>query len=440
MIARTVYLAAVLLATAALAADRVTAQEGGLRGSLTLTPGLQYDDDTLSARLGLAARLQSETRTQRLSLSFDGALDSAETSGQLNGLRDPRLSLAYEIDNRNAAFGADVSYRRSEVDSLFLEGDPDDELLVLDEGQREDIRVGTRLSFGREAPFGGTLDLSYREQRYIDTADPTLLDEKSLSAGLSLRFSIDRRLTTTVTARLSETDVAGSGADQRSESFTLGAELAVNASLLTSASIGGSRVTDTIGGVDVVQSGLTYGFAAVRDLPDGTLSAEVDSSITAAERLTKARVEREIDLPRGALSLGAGLGKIGSDEAQALFSLAWEQETSAATLGLSLDRDLVVNRDGDSAVDSRLRLSWNRELDSLSRLGASLNWRETERLDPGTRDARQASITISWGRDLTRDWAIRSSYTHRWTRETGSADRTEESVFIGLERTFQWRP
>lgn len=432
------YITAALLGAAALTPDPAAAQDGGLTGTLSLTPGFLYEDNQSSAQLGFSAGLQAQTKNQRFSLSLNGAIDSADRAG--SGLNEPRLNLSYGIENRNTAIDTSLSYRRTDIDSLFLEEDLGQEILVLDEGQREDLSVRAALSFGREAPFGGTLNLSHRQLNYLDTTDPSLLDEQTQSADLSLRFEIDRRLTATLEAQVTETDEDGLlGVDQRRESLTVGLDMEVNPALTTSVSMGPSRITDTVGGIDTVQQGFSYALSAVQALPNGSLSGRIDSSITSAGRLTSIRFGRQLDLPRGALRFGAGLTRDSSTETRPLVSVVWQQETPSSTFGLTLDSALEISRDGERAVNNRLRLSWAKELDSLSSVSASLTVRDTDRLDPGTVDTRQASLSLSWSRDLTQDWALRTSYTHSWTREDGRPDDSDNSVFLGLERSFQWR-
>lgn len=432
------YIAAALLGAAALVPGPAAAQDGGLSGTLSLTPGFLYEDDQSGVQLGFGASLQAQTRTQRFSLSLNGAFDSADRSE--SNLSDPRLNLSYGIENRSTALETALSYRRSDIDTLFLEDDLGQEILVLDEGQREDLSVSAALSFGRDAPFGGALNLSHRQLNYLNTTDPSLLDSETQSAGLSLRFEIDRRLTATLAAQVTETDEDGLlGTDQRSESLSVGLDMLVNPALTTSIRMGPSRVTDTFGGIETVQSGFSYALSAVQALPNGTVSGQIDSSITSAGRLTTARIDRQLDLPRGALRFGAGLSRVNNTDTQPLVSIGWQQQTPVATFGLLLDSALAVSSDGERAINNRLSLSWTRELDSLSSISASLTVRDTDRLDPGTVDSRQASLSLSWRRDLTQDWALRTSYTHSLTREDGRPDDSDNRVFLGVERSFQWR-
>ena len=431
-----------LAGAAALAASSGAAQqEGGVTAGLTLTPGIHYEDKRFSPWLGFGAEVQTQTRTQSLALSFNTALDGSDLfSGLSDSLRDPRLNLSYSLENRNTALEATLSYRRSKISQLFLAEVLDEEFLILDEGQRADLNSTAALTFGREAPFGGVLDLRYGQRRYSGISDPRLRNEDSRAAGLSLRFDIDRRIRMTLAARISETDVAGDGTDQRRESLSLGAELAASPTLTTSLRIGTSRITETTGGVAQVRDGVTWGVSAEQEMPNGVLSGQIDSDLTAAGRLRTARLDRSMDLPRGTLRYGVGITQQPGGKLTPIASLGWQYTTRAANFQLSYDRSLRVARAGESGIDDRLGLSWQQEIDSLSQLGLDVTLRRTERLDAGERDSQQASLSLNWQRDLTQDWVLRSSYTHRWTRDAGSRDTRDNIVFLGLERRFQWRP
>lgn len=430
------------MGAAALAASPGAAQqEGGVTAGLTLTPGVHYEDERFSPRLGFGAEVRTQTRTQNLALSFNTALDGTDLSSDLSdSLRDPRLNLSYSLENRNTAFETTMSYRRSKISRLFLAEVFDEEFLVLDEGQRSDLNTTAALTFGREAPFGGVLDLRYGQIRYSGTSDPGLRNEDSRAAGLSLRFDVDRRIRMTLAARISETDVAGDGTDQRRESLSLGTELAVSPTLSTSLRIGTSRITETTGGTEQVRDGVTWGLTAEQELPNGSLSGQIDSDLTAAGRLSTARLDREMDLPRGTLRFGGGVSQQDGGKLTPIASLRWQHAIPTASFQMSYDRSLRVTRAGESGIDNQLGLSWQQEIDPLSQLGLSMTLRQTERLDAGASDTQQASLSLSWQRDLTQDWALRASYTHRWTRDAGSRDTRENNLFLGLERSFQWRP
>ncbi|MBE0414342.1 hypothetical protein [Yoonia sp.] len=431
------YLAAGLCGAAIIGTAQ--AQDGGAQAGLTLSPGLSYEDEETRARLGFGARFDSITPTQRFGLAFDGAFDSGYDDIR-DSLRAPRLALTYGMESRASALDARLSYQRDRISTLVFSDDLDSDFLVTGTGQRADLNASTSLTFGREAPFGGTVDLGYRSRDYQDTADPTLLDEETRSAGVALRFVIDPRLTARLGARVSQTDEDAPGTDQRRVSLNTGIDIAVNPALDASLTIGTTRITDTGPlGRDTTE-GATAALSATQDMPNGTLSGRITTNVTTGGRLTTLEVDRALDLPRGTLSFGAGLGQIDDGDLQTLARLSWREQAPRAEYGVSLDHRLAVDRDGDSAINSQISLSWQQELDTLSRFGADLSLRDTNRLDAGAADTRQTSLSLSFRRDLTPDWGLRTSYTHRWSRETGTADSDDSTVFIGLERGFQWRP
>lgn len=434
------YIAATLLGATFLGAMPTSAQEAGLGAAATLTPGVLYEDERLRARLNFGAQITAATRNQRLALDFNGALESERGGSVSDSLRDPRLELSYGLESRQSELEANISYRRARISSLAFDDDLTNDLLVIDDGQREDLNLSTALTFGREASFGGTVNLGYRQRTYLDTTDPSLEDEETRSAGVVLRFEIDKRSTVTLSGRILETQVQDTGLDQQSESLTVGVEQAVTPTLVVSASIGASRITDTIGGFQATREGASYTLSAVQEQPNGTLTGRIASDITAGGRVSTARVERRLELPLGSLNLALGVGKAGDSTPQPLASLSWLHEMPRATFALALDQAIAVDREGERAVNSQISFNWQQELDSLTSLSAGLNLRETDRLDIGNPDSQQASLTLSLQRTITQDWALRSSYTHRRSRVSGSSDSSEDTFFLGVERGFQWRP
>ena len=418
----------------------VQAQDsGGTQAELTLSPGLFYEDDETRGRLGFGTTYETATRNQRFTFGFDGAFDSGYDD-IADSLRSPRLTMSHGLESRTTALNTQVSYRRDQIDALVFDDDLGSDFLVIGTGQRADLNSSTSLTFGRDAPFGGTVDLGYRTRSYLDTVDPTLLDEETRSAGLALRFAIDPRLTARLSGTVAETDVDGPGTDQRRTSLNAGLDMAVSRTLDASFTVGTTRITDTYPLGSETTEGGTVTLSATRALPNGTLSGRISSDVTAGGRLTTLEVDRAFDLPGGGtLGFGGGIGQIDTGDLQTQARLSWTGETPTAQYTVTLDRALAVNSDGDGAVNSRIGLSWQQDLDRVSSLGTGLSLRDTNRLDTGP-DSTQANLSLTWRRDLTQDWGVRTTYTHSWSRETGAADTDDSTLFLGFERDFQWRP
>ncbi len=412
---------------------------GGTQAGLTLSPGLVYDDEKTRARLGLGATYETTTRNQRLTFGFDGAFDSGY--GDISdSLRTPRVNLSYALENRSTALETELSYRRAEINKLIFDDDLDSELLAVGTGQRSDLATSARLSFGRDAPFGGTFDVGYRQRSYLNTVDPSLLDEEIRSAGLSLQFTIDPRLVVGLSGQVSETDVDGLGTDQRRKSLSAGLDMAVSPSLDVSLTFGTSQIVNTgpLGSNTI--EGTTASLSATRARPNGTIVGRISTDVTAGGRKTSIQVDRALDLPRGGtLSFGGGVGQINNSDLQTQVRLAWLGETPTAQYGVRLDRALAVDRDGDTAINSQISLSWQQDLNQVSTFGAALALRDTERLGSGT-DNSVVNLSLTWQRELTQDWGVRSTYTHQWGQKTATSDTNEHTVFLGVERSFQWRP
>lgn len=412
---------------------------GGTQAGLTLSPGLFHEDEKTRARLGLGATYETATRNQRFAFGFDGALDSGYDN-ITDSLRTPRVNLSYALESRAIALDTQLNYRRAKISTLVFDDNLDSDFLVVGTGERSDLDTSVSLSFGREAPFGGTFDLGYRQRSYLNTVDPTLLDEDTRSAGLSLQFAIDRRLTARLSGRVAETDVDDSGTDQLYRSLNAGLDMAVSPTLDVSLTFGLTRITDTSPFGSNTTQGPAATLSADRARPNGTMSGRISTDVTAGGRQTSLRVDRTLDLPRGGtLGFGGGIGQINNGDPQTLLRLFWGDETPTAQYGVTLDRALAVSRDGETAINSQISLSWQQDLDRVSTLGAGLSLRDTDRLDAGA-DSRQVNLSLTWRRDLTQEWGVRSTYTHRWSEQTGAADTNDHTVFLGFERGFEWRP
>lgn len=418
----------------AIAQDNAGAQIG-----LTLSPGFVYDDDEGRARLGFDTAYETTTRNQRFLLGLDGAFDSGYEELD-ESLRSPRLRLSYGRESSATEVTAQLSFQRDTIDALVFDDNLDRDFLESGTGLRTDLNASLGLTFGRSAPFGGSVDLGYRSRGYPDADDPRLLEEETANAGLSLRFTIDPRVTARVSGRFSETDVENPGTDQRRTSVNAGLDLAVSRTLDVSLALGATKVVSTSPVDTETNEGASSSLTAVRALPDGTLSAAIASDLTAGGRLSTLRVDRAFDLPDGAtLGFGAGIGQVDENDVQTLVRLSWSGETRTGGYSVRVDRTLAVNNEGDSALNSIVSLSWRQDLNRVSSFRTGLSLRDTTRLDDGA-DQTQANLSLGWRRDLTEDWGVRATYTHRWTQEEGADETEDYTVFLGFEREFQWRP
>lgn len=413
-----------------------TELESGLEVTFSYTERLLWDDGDASARSDLGLSLTSETRTQRFAFSVNSSLDKTTSDFSWE---DTSADLRYGIENRNAVLEFDARYLRTDADSLTFDEDLGDGTLVLDEGDREDIRSNVLFEFGRAAPFGGTLRLGYAETNYIDTSSTSLIDSTTQTLGLGLRFDIDPRISARLSFDHSDLDRDG-GLDVRRDTLSAGVTLDVSKTLVADIDLGHTRVIESGSVARTETDGVFTRLALRQEMPNGTLSGSIVSDLDENGRRTTARIDRALELPRARLSFGLGLSRNDdSDKTRPLYALNYTQDLPRGEFTVALDQAFSTNSAGTETLNSRLTLSTRQNLTSLSVLTGSLSFRESNVLGAAG-DTTQIDLSLNYARSLTEDWTLIGGYTHtRRNRDSGNDD-IDDVVFIGLRTTRLWRP
>lgn len=323
------------------------AQEAGAgRPSLafTLSERIQWEDgdeedEGWTATTGLALSINSATPVSALRFDASAGLEKRLEGDSDLDLSDPRLRLTYERENRSSAFDLDLRYRQTDVDAL----DPDDtleEVVRFGRGTRENASVDIGFVFGRTAPVGGSLDLGYAVTEYSDTDDPSLVDGETVDVTGTLDFVLDPRITALLRATYSDTDEDDGGRDVLYENLSVGANAEVTPTLTAGLFVGYTRTTETVGGVEDRQDGASLELSFTEDRPNGAWTGSFVSDLSDdGNRRTTARINRSLDLPRGAISAGVGLSQGDDGDLRPLYSLAYLHERPRSRLNLSLDRN-----------------------------------------------------------------------------------------------------
>ena len=413
-------------------------QQGGLTVSLGYSEQfVSDDDDGDSLNSGIDIGIQSSTRSQTFGLNFGGVLEK-DGSGSLGSWEDPRASLSYGISNRSTAFQLGLSHRSVEINRLItLDEDLDGGALVLADGDRDTNRANMSFEFGRDAPFGGTFALTYIETDYSGIGSAGLLDSENTSANLDFRFEIDPQITLTTTFSVSDLDRDG-GTDTRTSRAGVGASVTFSETLSGTFNLGFTR-TEQSGTVSSEQDGLFYSAGLTQQRPNGTLGGSIQSNINESGRRTSLRVNRSFVLKRGQLNLGAGLSRDEDDgDVDPVYSISYSHELPRGSFTGSFEQDFGNDTAGNERLDSRLGLSLEQDLTAISKLGASINFREIS--GGGSSNLEQINLGLNYSQSLNADWRLVAGYTHVRRKTGGASTDIDNRLFVGVSTERLWRP
>jgi hypothetical protein len=373
--------------------------------------------NTLRANARFDLALLLATPLQQLSLSGDvgaRAVDRPDGVGEgdvLDGLADPSLQFAYTRAVPQASL--DVTGFARQANIAFLEPFDRglDDPLILDDLDDLDARrrSGTRLSYGldatlalrRTSPFGITLSAGTNAQRYSDVTDAELTDEDRVRAGVG--FRLDLTQTTRATVNLGYSGFTDAGdTDGRRDTFSLGM------------------------GVSQQRRGGTVG---------------VDASVVSTEDGTRLgfSLDRSVALPLGTLGFSLGATRGDSGDIYPTASLNLVRQLPDGTLTADLSQSLRSGSDDRQRRVTAVSVGYARDLTPLSSLGVNLAYLASD--DTGTNATESfGSLGVDLRRTLTEDWNLNLGLRHRFEDTADDGRASGNTLSLSLRRQVTLRP
>jgi len=493
-----------LAAAGALAVGIVSiasAQErfGGKTLVFTLGQSLRYsdnidlaenpEDSVLQSRTSLDFAFDSVTRIQRLSVDLGGIYE-IDTDG-LKDLSNPYLNFSYAREGANSRLDLASRYRRVDLNdsvATFVTGfDPDTGDVITQIGRIEaGIRTNTsnslRFETGLRSNIGFTLDMSENKRSYSGAASADLLDTRTRRASGVITFRIDPQVSARLTASARKFDANDEDAtDRRERSFGAGATYQVSPTLSLDADLRQQRIERRNVSGTTLTEGLAYDGTLRQDLRNGSATVDFDSQPTLNGRRNTLRANRALTLRRdGTLSYGLGVTKTDGFSAEPLLSLAYNQPLKRGRFGVTFSQEARTNELDDEAViltqleanyalpltstinwsmglrvndvaarddtgeDRRglnLRGNLTGQINDISSWSAGVTLSDTDTSNlAGAANRRRYGIIFGYRRQMTRDWDLIANYSHNAIRDTAATDRTSNTISIGVEKAFSFRP
>lgn len=397
-------------------------------------------DEGLRSLTTLAFGISSETRNQRLAFDLSTGVAQNLTNGGSTEFESTRASLDYTISNRNTELTFAGFYQRDEVDDLAFDTSLADTTINTGVGQREIFNLTTGLTVGRDALVTGTLTHVFEKSEYSDTIDPTLNDSHRQSVEGRLSFQIAPNLETSVFGSWSETDEQGVGAtDRRTSRVGIGAVYEVTPATTLTGEIAYSE-EESRAAIVSETDGLNYAFSLTHDRPNGAISLNFSEDDTLNGKRRQVSVGRSYMLRRGELSFSLGASKTDGFDIQPIAALGLNLEIDRnSTIEISLEQSGGIDGANNEVINTRLDMSYERELTSLSQISAGFALVEENVLAAGGIDRRAITLDLSHNYQLGGDWDLVSGYAHSSVRTDGQPTRERNTLFLGIQKSFAYR-
>ncbi|KMK63820.1 hypothetical protein [Puniceibacterium sp. IMCC21224] len=423
--------AVVLVVSLAVSAAAQSYGTDGIQLSLGLALRTEVEDNsaldrdsagpTSEANARLSLGLLSETRTERLSLDFSGTLgviDTPDDTSQINGFKDPGVSLSYGRTSAAARLGLSASLRESRLSRDYFDINEFDEGTTGTDGTALgiiDVVSGTAvrrrsaaeasLNWGDDRPLGfGTFarinTTTYRDGTANGLDGSTLEDSRRRTLGATMRMDLD------ATRRL---DLGLTWSDFEQDNTT------------------GLRETLSL------NAGLTV------DRPLGALTASLNAANTEEGERYGATLDRSLALPLGQVSGQIGLSRSVDGQTYLNGGLNLRRDLARGALNFGLSRT-VSSSDADDTeqLNTRASLGLTQELTPLSRVRFGVNLSKAEETATGA-ETLSGEVGASLSHDFTSDWTLETGYSHRIRNEDSQGAAHSNRVFLELRRTFLTR-
>jgi hypothetical protein len=428
----------------------------GIKQSIEASDNLDLGNPANSGARGvtqLSFGLVSETRTSRLGFDTAGKFEFDEDGVDFT---DPSASFSYMTATRNSQLAFRANYAETDINALtsvFADtgGFGLVEQLVVGTGTRLRNSANLRFETGIDAPLGLILDGRFDATDFRDTSDPDLFETERLTFGATVRMrvnsSVSMRFGVELEGYEAQDDSNTIRDNQRifwASDFDIRPDLSATTQL--SYSRNETTTTNVVGGFGLTgienvdtDEGFGGGFAITKTLKDGTIGADFDTRVTSDGRRDTVRVTRVLNLPRGAFSLSLGAVKTEASSAQPLVDMTYRQEMPRGLVTLGLRQQASISDDDETLINTRLRASYNEEINASSSWGLTALLADSDAVDFDD-DSRRLDLGVDYRRELARDWDLVANYTYSMAEDSGDASRTSNTVSLSIEKAFQFKP
>lgn len=425
------------------------AQDGAFVARLDIEQRFEYSDNpdlattkdrTALARTDLGFSLQRRTAIDTFLFDIGGQIEFGDDDPGESTIENPFFSLAFDRDVGRATFDLNLRFRETDVSSLVTETD---EILgvdfaTLDTGKREDSNFSIGAEIGIDAPVGASLRVARDRLRYSGTTDPTLRDQDTDTLEGTIFFRFDPRITGRLFTTLADLDVDGvGGVDRETTIFGSGVEIDLSPVLTLDLGISQDKI-ELNGTTNRVEEGLSVTADLSREMANGTLGLALASEVGENGRRDSVSVSRSMELPRGALSYRLGLTQTNGLGTNPLYGIDWSQELPRGSFVVSLTQSVTTDSSANEQISSSLSVAYTQELTELSSFSARAALRRSDELRAGGIDSERIDLSLTYRRELERDWGLVSGFSHIRATQDSTADRSSNTVFIGLEKSLTW--
>ena len=420
-------------------------QTFGVNDNLRLDPDsagtTSYSDTNLS--FGFSNR----TAVDALDFQLGGVFRLVDDPilGTESGFRDQTFGLNYLREGADARLAVFADYANRDL--AFV--NPVDKIEISDQdifqggGTLEEYAAGLRLETGLQAPLGFVLDARSSGRSYSDTTDPLLFPNRTNYVSLAsvIRFSpvTQGQLAVSDNAYSSE-DTLETQRDTRMIDFGLTHQFdEITALNLT---LGHSEVTETfdlLPGVESVTSGPVGEVSLLRQMPNGSASATLGTTLSEDGRQSTLEFGRLLALPAGGLEFTFGVTQGSGFDLQPVGSLVYSADLPTGALTAAVESYVDVSPTlSQTTRTTRVIFGYDYQVNEVSSLSFDLFYADLSYARDVTGDPARSrgSFSATYARDVTEDWDFLVGYEYGYYESTADGPARSNQLTFTLQRDF----
>lgn len=409
-------------------------------------PDLDVDEDSdFFGRTILAFNLESVTSTERFALNLGADIEEFGDGNSSDiDITNSFANLSYNRNTGNAFFGGDLRFSETDTDGGFSDADfaQDSDIIDQDDGSRLSYGYTLRAGVGQQAPIGANIAWTFNQIQFDNTNDVDLNDSTLNSVSGQVDFRINPDLTASLTGQYVDFDTdSPTGTDRETASIGVAADLQLSQVLTASVGLSYDLIERT-GGTNSTDDGLSGSIDLTRTMTNGTISIGYASDVFANDdgRRSFLSVTRDLTLQRGSLSLSLGVTGTEVVGDEPLIEANYFYELPNARFNFSFGQSVSVGDEDDEDINTSLRASYDQRINDLSSFSINFDFFNRNELEDGGDDGQRYNIGATYRRDLTGAWGLVGGVSYTLLTEDDDEDRDRMTVFVGLQRSFNWNP
>jgi hypothetical protein len=417
-----------------------------------LTSGGEEDSKFATTQLTFGLKTESPIDSLSFTASSDFRfINGPDDPGTAFDVDNSALRLNYRRDTGGSALIFGTRYRRSDVDTTLPFSDfidPNSGQIVLPTdldklngtGTRNDLGFNGSLDLFKDAPFGLILNASHNLLTYSNTTDPSLARTERLNLGATVRLTFSPVLQGNINVEHGTFNSENIGMEKSFNNNTSFGLIYDASPILQYHGNIGYSVAETTEGIGIARmttrhEGVSGSFGAIIEVPNGTISPEISSSIDTNGRRNTFDVGRVYELPNSSLSGSLGVTRGKANRTNVIGSLSFKKMVPNGDINTQFRRYVSNDSNDDERLYSALSVGYNHNINNASSILLSASFTTSNTINVSNSNSRvNASATYVY--DLTKDWNISTGYIYRQEDDAASKIADSHSIFFGIGRRF----